>query len=143
MGTWGSGSFENDAALDWLAEVAAQDDLRPAQAVLSHVVRSRSFVDSDDAAAAIAAAEVVAAVGGAPPQVGGLPDELTAWIEAHRPAAESGLRSLALQALARVRAGSELRALWGASLEWRLVLDDLERRLELLPNDRNADWRQY
>ena len=45
MGAWGSGSFENDAALDWAGEVRSLDDVRAPFERLGEV--GSGFVDAD------------------------------------------------------------------------------------------------
>ena len=39
MGAWGTGSFANDSALDWLSEVIAGDDLEPMKAAICGPLR--------------------------------------------------------------------------------------------------------
>ena len=58
MGAWGSGSFENDAALDWAASVQSIDDVREPFDRLNAV--GSGYVDADLASDVIAAAETVA-----------------------------------------------------------------------------------
>lgn len=62
MGAWGHGSFQNDCALDWLAELEAGgiEAIREALQPSAH-----EYIEVDDASNAIAAAvEIVAAARG-------------------------------------------------------------------------------
>jgi len=65
MGAWGSGSFENDTAMDWAAEVQSVDDVRKPFERLkrdtdSHGAEPALVLDADFASELIAAAETVA-----------------------------------------------------------------------------------
>jgi len=65
MGAWGSGSFENDTAMDWAAEVQSVDDVRrPFERLKeetdAHGVEPELVLDADFACELIAAAETVA-----------------------------------------------------------------------------------
>lgn len=133
MGAWGEKAFENDSALDWIAELegAGVDLLR---STLSGVAETddRDFVDVDDGSAAIAAAEIVAAALGR----GG--DRLTtaarAWLDQNPNAIVSNDCGLARSAVERVLGpGSELRELWdenGADNPWLADVGSLVRRLD-------------
>ena len=134
MGAWGAASFDNDDAVDWLADLSQSTDLRPIQAALEAVTRldSASYLEAPEASAAVAAADVVAALLGRP--AANIPQEVTTWVEAHRQlGVTDGLRTTAQRAVARVQAGSELRELWDesgdAGATWREQLSDLMTRL--------------
>lgn len=78
MAAWGTGSFENDDALDWVS-TAADGDLQHVQSALAPVAEpDGEYVEAGDAARALAAAEAIASLRGAPPDV--LPDAVGAWI---------------------------------------------------------------
>ena len=69
MGAWGSGSFENDTAMDWAAEVESLDDVRKPFEQLkrdtdAHEGEAELVVDSDFACELLAAAECVATLMG-------------------------------------------------------------------------------
>jgi hypothetical protein len=125
---WGTGSFENEAAQNWLKNLTglSADELRQILRAVDHA----EYAGASQASIAIAAAEVVAAQKGAPPQ--SLPREIEEWLT-HAPAAPDGLSELARNTVNRVRTNSELKDLWleaeGLN-EWSSGLRDLERRLE-------------
>ncbi len=132
MGTWGHASFENDDASDWVyaLEEAEDSTLLHETLELATPPEPDAYLDASTCADAIAAAEVVAALLGRAAKE--LPESVTSWVEAHRGRHEKSLAPLALAAVARVRAGSELKETWeesGAD-EWNASLDDLVRRLK-------------
>lgn len=137
MGAWGTGSFDNDDALDWLADLERNG---PAFLEQTLDVKSGSlglaflgYIDAPEASAALAAAEMVAAAQGRPPA--NWPPQAAQWLAAHRAALNpERLRGKALDAIAAVRKKSELRDLWVESEkflpQWLAGLKDLERRLK-------------
>lgn len=129
-GTSGPGSFDNDDALDWIAECVAAKDAQAVTAALKAAL-GKGPLEAPSAAAAVAAAEVVAAARGKPAK--GLPPELREWVERQAKPALTNLAPMALQALGRVKDPkiSELRQLWAESQAnpWLAAIADLERRL--------------
>jgi Lon protease-like protein len=130
MGAWGSGSFENDSALDWVAELVEMSDAALLVEALTAVAHAEGYIEADEASAAVAAAEVTAALlGRAAPA---LPAEAAAWVSTAPIAADAALITLALAALDRVGADSELQELWDAedgAPEWHAALAELRARL--------------
>jgi len=132
MGAWGEKAFQNDSALDWLAELAT-GGVPALRSTLSRVADSdqEDQVDVDDGSSAIAAAEIVAAA------LGQGKDRLTmaanAWLDAHQGALDTEDLKLANRAVKRVLAeGSELRALWdenGSDSAWHADVGILLERL--------------
>jgi len=108
MGAWGSGSFENDDAADWLAElgIIASDDLTK---IFAQAADDPTYFEAPAASVVVAAAEVVAALNGSPAK--GVPEEIVNWTM-NRPTPTPELKALALRALDRVRKNSELKDLW-------------------------------
>jgi hypothetical protein len=151
MGAWGAGSFQNDWALDWIGDLRESRDVSLIRTVLSRVVehggtkhsrpsilerlRGRrhhtDWLTARVAAKALAAAEVVAAWLGYPPA--NLPDGIEAWVQKNAPSFQRDLVSLAKRAVSIVKTNSELKDLWeeGDPAEWKNVVQDLERRLDL------------
>lgn len=133
MGAWGSGSFENDDALDWADALGESTDasilLEAFQAVLAV-----DYVEAPDAAVALAAAEVVAAARGSPTSE--LPPSVALWLGAHSDAVGTETVRTAIAAVDRVAAPhSELRELWieSGDREWQTAVADLQRRLTHTP----------
>ena len=119
MGAWGSGSFENDTAMDWAAEVQSVDDVRQPFEQLkrdtdAHGAEPALVLDADFASELIAAAETVAMLMGRRSR--DFPDDLAERL------AESGepddllfhqARNGALHAMRH----SELAELWAEAAE--------------------------
>lgn len=62
MGTWELGSFENDHAMDWVAELESYSDNGPIINALNTLIdRADDYPQPLDCSVAIAAAEVIAA----------------------------------------------------------------------------------
>ncbi len=142
MGAWGAGSFENDTASDWAADLASGGGLDMVRDTLHTAAACPpgEYLESDEGAAALAAAEVVAAAKGRPltaVAMGSSGPHALAWAKAHPAAGKAELVALALDALDRVEgAESELSELWAAELgagagsrEWFGEVEDLRNRL--------------
>jgi hypothetical protein len=129
-GAWGTGSFENDDALDWAQGFEAKPSMSAIVAALE-AATGTGYLEAPEGSAAIAAAEVIAAIAGKPSPK--LPAGLAAWAR-KQPKAE-GLQRLPLarKAVERVARGegSELRELWQESNDaaWQASIADLEGRL--------------
>ena len=107
MGAWGTGPFENDAALDFSYEIESQDDLARAFAWAQG-----DYIDVDEASAVVVAADCVAAMAGlAHP---GLPEDLAERVVSFGQP-DAALLAQARAALAAVAAASELAELWAES----------------------------
>lgn len=127
MGAWGPGQFENDDALDFLAELDGPDDLETAFAALPPAEGGE--VEATEAARAMAAAEIVAAMMGRPGP--DCPEDLRARLEAFG-APDRKLVELAREAVSRVLFDSELLDLWAESEaceDWNRSVTDLIDRL--------------
>lgn len=132
MGAWGSGSFENDDALDWLAELEDATSWRSVEEAFAAVVADDvEYREAPECAIAIAAAEVLAAASGRP--AGALPEVVMRWVAA-APKPHDGLPALAIEVLDAILADSELQELWEASEsceDWKNDLSDLRGRLAI------------
>ena len=132
MGAWGVGAFENDTALDWLADF----DDEGADAIVEALetvgeADADAFVDVDEASCALAAAELVAALKTG--DTSRLPDTAATSLASYRDdIVVADLRRLALGAIARIKSDSELNDLWRDSDDhddWISELDALVDRL--------------
>lgn len=127
MGAWGEKAFQNDSALDWVADLE-EEGVGALHEILERVADSShdEYLDVDDASAAIAAAEIVAAtVHGQ----GRLNHDAQAWLRENDSALGDDEMDLARRAVERVLGpSSELRELWdegGADNDWRKDVDAL------------------
>lgn len=140
MGAWGAKAFENDAALDWLAELE-DEGIEALRDALTRVAdaEAKEYVDADDGSAAVAAATLVAAALGRADEKELSPDA-RAWLRENDGELGEDDMALALRAVRRVLAPrSELRSLWGEAggeSEWHVAMRGL---LERLGGDAIAD----
>lgn len=136
MGAWGTDSWANDDALDFLNELVEADDDTPLFEALANVAEADAsvYLSAAVASAALAAAEVIAALAGEPGTT--MPEELDKWlslqplelakdlVDAHSEYANSIIH--------RIKISSELAELWAESDHndaWHAEVDDLRRRL--------------
>ena len=140
MGTWGMGSFENDAASDWAYDVVERDS--PAFLTETFQQAEVDYLEGPEGECIVAASEVVVALSGAGSEA--LPDELAEWV-GHRPDIDAGsFKNICLAALDRVLGDdSELRDLWteagGDDYEaWRANVESLRSRVGELPESSEA-----
>jgi hypothetical protein len=134
MGAWGAGNFENDTALDWVCELEQATDLGVVKSAIADVLNCDAYLDADQGSTGLAAAEVVAALRDKPPD--DLPEEVSAWVQAHSVTPDDALVQDCHKAVARIRDAdeSELKELWSEDqdslAEWRAALDGLLARLQ-------------
>jgi len=126
MGAWDVGSFNNDAALDFVGGIKGVDDLTQAFAALG---KEGACADADNACEAIAAADVVAAMMGRPAP--DFPEHLVETVVGFgKP--DDDLIAAAVRAVDRVRACSELAELWAEAedADWKGAIEELLTRLD-------------
>ena len=137
MGAWGSGSFENDAALDWAAEVRSIEDVHKPFERLK--VDDSSYVDVDLASEVVAAAETVAMLMGR--KSPDFPDNLAERLSGEL---DSNVYHQARSAVMKVMRNSELADLWaegvaeGEANEWLAAMTGLIDRLN--PDVEPGPW---
>ncbi len=130
MGAWGPGAFENDAALDFVAEIQSAQDLAdnlPIRTV-------DQAIDADEACRIVVVGECVAAMRGHP--CSDLPPELAQrLVPFGRPSAS--LFHHTRDHLAAVMQRSELMELWAEDdpRPFNLAMHDMFERLNLPPQD--------
>jgi hypothetical protein len=127
-GAWGSGSFENDDALDWASECVKASSVAPVFAAFQ--ATEAKYIEAPEGSRAVSAAEVVAAALGRPDPK--LPPSLLSWSQRHADDLAQ-LAPRARAALGRVLdpKASELRQLWseGKPNKWPDVIANLQSRL--------------
>jgi hypothetical protein len=128
MGAWDSGSFENDAAGDFVGKVVDGGGVRAVRAAL----KSFDPADEESGMRAVAAAEIIAAANGTP--IKGLNDEVTEWLGARKRNLTTTDAAVALEIIKRVSSNdSALASVWsktGDDSQWHAGLADLVKRLE-------------
>lgn len=132
MGAWGSGSFENDDAMDWVADLGDGDDLQPVEDLFEEVLEEGDdYIEVPPASAAIAAAEALAALRGKPARE--LPDELKDWLKERKKPPKAALVKQAVRILKRILKDSELKDVWFEAEDreaWQRGVEDLLERLQ-------------
>ena len=145
MGAWGEHSFDNDAAADWLLELADQGAVA-VPPVLERAIAEfdAGEVDLDTSSAAIAAADIVAIAMGHG-RTGENADHVTAAkaVEGDLKAMP-GIVDLARQSVTAAGAPqTEIYALWtedGAEGDWIGAVAGLMARLEAAHLDHGGAW---
>ncbi|MBJ7448297.1 MAG: DUF4259 domain-containing protein [Brevundimonas sp.] len=129
FGAWDVGPFDNDDATDWFGILSEDPSWESVQTALEAGAARNGYLEVDVASVAVAAAAIVAAM-----KTGEL-DALP--LEGRSSVARLGkppgdLAHLALEALSRVQADSELAELWaegGDPSPWIATLDSIRAGL--------------
>lgn len=130
MGAWGYGNFENDDAMDWVADLEGYSDDGMIIDTLNTIIdQADDYPEAPDCSVAVAAAETVAALLGEPHE--DCPDGIDAWVEEHT-SPTATLVAKARQAVEVILSNSELKDTWQESDDfeaWQLSLEELLSRL--------------
>ena len=132
-GTWESGSFDNDDALDWANQCIKSKGTSLILSTLNAALGS-SYLEVPECSAAVAAAEVIAASNGKATK--DLPKELSSWLEQQNRAEIAKLAPLATKVVSRILNGqkSELQELWQENKKdfskWKSHMQNLISRLK-------------
>lgn len=131
VGAWGTGTFENDDALDFAAQIAGSEDGADLLRRQLELAGAPGTLDAPASEASLVAAEMVAAARGAPGP--GVPPPLARWVQKEAPALGEEDVRLALTACDRVLSDSELGQLWAEDGEqlaaWTAAVTGLVERL--------------
>lgn len=130
MGAWGTGTFDDDAALDWLDELVASNDAL--SFLRGSIDQPAGYLEYEACHAIACASEMILACNGSTRAE--LPEEAAAWLGANSGLQAQSLRSPAATALSRVLGEeSELNELWSENEDdypsWRSGLEELAARL--------------
>lgn len=130
---WGTGSFENEAAMRWVEHLEDAPDLEWVVSSLDEVLELDEAGDAPDsrsASRAIAAAETVAALASEP--ASSLPEEVRQWCFDNPGAELDEITPRALQALGVVLGESALREIYEETGDldgWEAEVEGLRDRL--------------
>ncbi|MGO9405550.1 MAG: DUF4259 domain-containing protein [Terriglobales bacterium] len=134
MPGWGTGSFENEDAQNFLGRLKALG-IEDLMAILSRAADQENYLEAPESGSAVAAAEVVAALVAAAKDEtasSATPRQIFDWLSKTKCEAPPDLVDLARRAVERVRTNSELKDLWleaeGLN-DWSAALRDLTERL--------------
>lgn len=134
MGAWGVGTFENDYACDFAAEVAASSSLLRVEGALDSILKvGNEYLEAPDACEALAAAEIVARLSGRSGEKSAYTEEIDKWVARIKLVPSSELLDKARRSVARITMEpSELLDLWTESEEgeaWKGSVNDLLARI--------------
>jgi hypothetical protein len=140
MGTWATGAFGNDFALDWAQDLQESKDLFFIEDTLNNVLSADSahYLEAPFGAEGLAAIEVLARLYGKPCKPGEQDEdsaEIDAWVAevSKKAKRRTDLIDKSLRAIEHILSErSELRELWEDSDEydnWRASVDDLKARI--------------
>ena len=132
MSAWNTGTFDNDDAADWLAELQATEDEAVLQAALEAADAGEGYLEAPEGARILCACELVAALVGQ--AASDLPEIALEWVEHHSALDVSTLLPIARNGIDRVLAvDSELEELWRENADeysaWRQSVLTLKDRL--------------
>ena len=129
MPGWGTGSFDNEEAQNFLKRLSSLA-IEDVTQILSHAADEKDYVEASEGSVAVAAAEIVATAKGMPPAV--IPQQIPDWLNKIEGSPSPKVSDLARRAVQKVRSQSELRDLWHQAdglNEWSANLRELEQRL--------------
>lgn len=132
MAAWGTKTFEDDTATDWVAELVDAEESR--EALLAAVTLPEDELDYDTGVIALSACEVIIALIDEPRK--GLPEELKDWLADNVCDDITDLPETALPTIDRVlEDDSELLIAWKDADdydEWREGVDEMREIMEQL-----------
>lgn len=134
MGTWGTGVFENDAALDFSSALGEIGSVSEIADFLSYFLSgSGEYIEIEDGQEAIVAADFVARLISGKAHNEPSPGDAEGWVSSNADGATADVVKDATLALERCMVDkSELLELWHESpmfAEWIGVLEDIRMRL--------------
>jgi len=134
MGCWAIGSFGNDEAADWVAELTGQKDPGLVRETIAEVLAIDGYLDAPYATRGLAAIEVVAIARGRPTSSAKAEEELMAWVASVKPSVDGELVTQAIAAVDRITGPeSELRDLreeTGDFNDWQMDVASLRAQLQ-------------
>ncbi|PQJ28392.1 DUF4259 domain-containing protein [Rubritalea profundi] len=129
MAAWGTKTFEEDTANDWIQELIDSEDAR--EFLSESLSIDPGYIEADQAAIVLAASETLIALLDEPRI--GVPGELVDWVGDNECDDVSDLPEVALPALAKVLGKeSELREIWSDSEDFDGWLENIESMREVI-----------
>jgi hypothetical protein len=134
MGAWGVGTFENDTACDFAADVIESSSLNKISAALERVLSSRTGdLQAPDAEEALAAADIIARLRGNFGPQSAYTNDVDRWAKSVKLSVSESLLDQARRSLLRILTPpSELLELWTESDQlkaWQSSVEELQHRL--------------
>ena len=129
MAAWGTKTFEEDTANDWIQELIDSEDAR--EFLTESLSVDPGYIEADQAALVLSASETLIALLDEPRI--GVPGELVDWVGDNECDDVSDLPEVALPALAQVLSNeSELRDIWSDSEDFDEWLENVESMREII-----------
>ena len=129
MAAWGTKTFEEDTANDWIQELIDSEDAR--EFLSESLSIDPGYIEADQAAIVLAASETLIALLDEPRI--GVPGALVDWVGDNECDDVSDLPEVALPALAKVLGKeSELREIWSDSEDFDGWLENIESMREVI-----------
>jgi len=129
-GAWGAGSFENDAAYDWLQELETVSTMNFLLKTVENV-HDKGYLEVDSCSRALASAEIIAPINSG--SFSHLPESVKLWSEKYSKLMPKDFIEAANTAInvCSNTASSELAQLWneGSGDEWKSYIKELKMRL--------------
>ena len=134
MGAWGKGTFENDTACDFAANVAEENGLVVLEQALDRVLASQTnYLEAPDAEEGLAAADIVARLKGSQGAQTAYTAKIDAWVERSKMPPSEALLEKARRSITRILTEpSELLELWRDSEDfevWKSSVEEVSSRL--------------
>jgi len=137
MGAWSEENFGNDDAADWVYDLEESRGVDVLLAPIKAVISNDDYLESPDCSEALAASEVIAA--SLTGDTALIPDEAKVWLNkkpslfGKKPQIETKHAAIAIQAVQKILASSELKELWEESEEfskWQEIQNNLIAKLK-------------
>jgi hypothetical protein len=129
MAAWGTKTFEEDTANDWIQELIDSED--PREFLVESLSIDPGFIEADQAAAILAAGETLIALLDEPRV--GVPGELVDWVGDNECEDVSDLPETAVASIVKVLGDeSELRDIWNESEEFEEWQENVDQMREVL-----------
>ncbi|MFC4992269.1 DUF4259 domain-containing protein [Rubritalea tangerina] len=129
MAAWGTKTFEEDTANDWIQELIDSDE--PREFLVDSLSTDSGYVEADQGSTILAAGETLIALLDEPRA--GVPGELVDWVGDNECDDVSDLPAIAVGSVDKVLSEeSELREIWSESEEFDEWLENVESMREVL-----------
>ena len=129
MAAWGTKTFEEDTANDWVQELLDSDD--PREFLIDSISIDSGFLEADQASTILAAGETLIALLDEPRA--GVPSELVDWAGDNECDDVSDLPEMALPALDKILSEDcELNNIWSESEDYDEWVENVESMREIL-----------
>jgi hypothetical protein len=129
MAAWGTKTFEEDTANDWIQELIDADDAR--EFLIDSLSTESGFIEAGQGSTVLAAGETLIALLDEPRT--GVPSELVDWAGDNECDDVSDLPEVAVESIERVLSEeSEIREIWSEADDYDEWLENVEQMRDVL-----------